>query len=100
MDLELVTHDEAWVATVRAVADDGLIAEMTWDQIASSVAVIVLRGEKALVRIERESMASVLVTTSDAGVHFEAILASGELGGTLTIDIGPTVVVRDALLRH
>ncbi len=100
MDLEFITHDEPWVATVRAVADDGLIAEMTWDQIAASVAVIVRQGGKALVRIERESMASVQITKDDGGVHFDAMLASGELGGTLSIDIGPRVVVRDALLRQ
>jgi len=100
MDVELITHDEPWLATVRAVAVDGLIAEVTWDQAAASVTVIVLRGDQVLVRLERESMVSVRVLSSDAGVHFEAVLASGEVGGTLTVDVGSTVVVRDALLRQ
>ncbi|MEM8926354.1 MAG: hypothetical protein AAGD35_22845 [Actinomycetota bacterium] len=100
MDVELITHDEPWLATVRAVAGDGLIAEVTWDQVAASATVTVLRGDQVLVRLERESMVSVRVLSSDAGVHFEAVLASGEVGGTLSIDIGPTVVVRDALLRQ
>ena len=36
MDVELVTHDEPWVVTVRAVAGDGLIAELTWDEVRFS----------------------------------------------------------------
>jgi predicted aspartyl protease len=100
MDVEVVTHDEPWVATVRAFAVDGLTAEFTWDQVAASVTAIVLRGDQALVRLERESMVSVRVLRSDAGVHFEAVFASGEVGGTLMVDVGATVVVRDALLRQ
>lgn len=100
MALEVVTHDEPWVTTVRAIADDGLVAEMTWDQVAASVTAIVLRGDRTVVRIEREAMERVQVTRSDAGVHFDAALASEELGGTLTIDIGPTVSIRDTLLRQ
>jgi len=98
--VEVLSHDEPWVATVRAVAEDGLIVEMTWDQVAASVAVMVRRDDSLMFRIERESMRSVRVLSSDRGLHFEAELSAVELGGVLTIDIGPTVAVRDVLLRQ
>ena len=100
MEVEVVAGEEPWVTTVRAVADDGLIAEITWDQVAASVAFTLFRADQVLVRIERESMVIVRVFSSKVGVHFDAELASGDLGGTLTVDIGPTVVVRDYLLRQ
>ncbi len=100
LPVEVIRHEEPWVATVRAIADDGLIAEMTWDEVAASVAVRVLQDDAVMVRLERESMRSVRVLSSDLGLHFEAALFAVELGGVLTIDIGSTVIVRDALLRQ
>lgn len=60
-------------------------------------------GEDVLdivVVFEDQSMKSVRVQSSDRGLHFEAELVAVELGGILTIDVGPTVTVGDVLLRR
>jgi len=100
LPVEVATGDEPWVATIRAVADDGVIVEMTWDQVAASVAAAVLSDGVPVFRAERESITSIRVLKSELGLHFEAELEAGDLGGVLIIDIGPTVAVRDVLLRQ
>jgi hypothetical protein len=100
LPVEVVRHDEPWVTTVRSTADDGVVVDLTWDQMAASISVLVRRGDAEIARLEREAIVQVRVFESHAGVHFEAELSTDGLRGVLGVDIGSTVLVRDVVLRR
>ncbi len=100
LPVEFFKHDEPWVTTVRAAAEDGSVVEFTWDHAAASVTARVFRTDEMILRIEREAIEIVRVYETGSGLHFEAMLSAAGIGGALGISVGSTVVVRDALLRQ
>ena len=99
LPVDVVRHDEPWVTTVSSTTDDGTVVDLTWDQVAASISLLVRRADVEIARFEREAIVRVRIFESRAGLHFEAETSSGALGGLLGVDIGSTVMVRDVLLR-
>ena len=100
LSLETRRHDEPWIATVRAAAADGLVAELTWDEMSNSMTTVVTRDGVVIVRMERESVTAVRAQESNGAVHFEVETVGASLGGTLNIHVGESVIVADSLLRR
>jgi hypothetical protein len=100
LPVEVLHHAEPWVVTIRSTAADGTTVDLTWDQVAASIALGIRREEVEIVRMERECVVCVRASASDEAVHFEIEMSVDGVGGVLGVDVGSSVLLRDTLLRR
>lgn len=101
LHMDVIEHEEPWVITVRTVAQDGSVLEVTWDEISARVSVRwLLNSGIDCLTIERESVKRVGIQQTTAGMRFEVATATEHLEGGLTLDVGASIYVKDVLLRR
>jgi hypothetical protein len=91
--------DSPGVASVAAISGDGGSVTLTWDEIAGSVSVRWLEGDRERLVLERETASRVAVRGLSSGVQFRVWSESDGVRGELVVSVGERVSVQDSLLR-
>lgn len=99
LGVEVRRVEHPWVVEATSVAADGATVSVTWDEVANSVNVRWQKREDVFLVVEREMITK--ISASDVGgvIEFRIVTDAGELGGNLTVRVGTSVTVSDALLR-
>lgn len=100
-DLAVTVEPSAqpWIASVTARADDGSRVTLTWDEIAGSVSVRWVDGDRERLVLERETASKVSVRGSEEGIQMHVWSSSEGVRGELVVRVGEGVAVRDVVLR-
>lgn len=99
LSVEVSRHDEPWIATIRSVAKDESVLQITWDEVAGSVTVWVLRGEIELVRIEREMVDTIRMYERESNTYLEVVAVAPDTRLVLQATVADSVSISDTLLR-
>lgn len=88
------------IVAVTAWANDGAVATLTWDELASAIRVRWIEGENMRLSLEREFVARLSIREERGAVEFWIWSESEGLGGQLVVRIGDQVTVSDVILRR
>lgn len=91
--------EEPWIVAVDARARDGDEVRFVWDEVAASIHIVWKGGGLEQLTLERESVFRVEIEGLHNRVEFRARLRSNGLEGSISVEIGEGVLIRDALLR-
>lgn len=91
--------DEPWVQRVRTLAEDGDALEVTWDTVAGSIVARCTDGQGDRWQLNRELVSRRAVESDGPLLRFTVVMTAAELVGTLTIEVGPHVELRDSILN-
>lgn len=99
LGFEVASGDEPWVVTVTAMAGDGSVLMVAWDEVAYA-ATVRLMDEVERCVIERESVVKVAFDEDGDDIVCVVTCRGEGLVGSLFIRIGSHVLIRDSLLRE
>lgn len=91
--------DQPAVVSLTASANDGDTVTLTWDELARSVCIRWLSGDRERLLVTRETASKVSVRDDHGVIQFLVWSRSDGLGGELVVRIADRVSVRDTLLQ-
>lgn len=99
LPVEVAVSAAPGVVSVTALANDGAVVTLTWDEIAASVSIRWAEGEAERLVLERESASKVSVRDERGAIEFHIWSEVEGLAGQLVVRVGDHVHVADTILR-
>lgn len=100
LPVDVLEGDEQWVSSVVAEADGGDQVLLTWDQVAQSASIRWQMDGREVLAMEREYVVEVAVRQEDGELVMLVRTRSEGLEGTLSVQVGASVRLVDALLAR